>query len=46
MGFVWFSEYVAIISLSSINEFIFVMGMCNVSFEGGTELDSFYASHG
>jgi hypothetical protein len=37
MGFVWFSEQTAIISLSNINQLIFVMEMRYIFFEVGTE---------
>jgi hypothetical protein len=32
MCFVWFSEYTAIISLNSINQFVFAMVKCCVLF--------------
>jgi hypothetical protein len=38
MGFVWFSELKAIISLNSINHLILVTDMSRVFFEVGTEL--------
>jgi hypothetical protein len=38
MGFVLLSEQTAIISVNSINRFIFVMETCYVFFEVGTKL--------
>jgi hypothetical protein len=38
MGFVWFSELTAIISLHSVNQFIVLMETCCVFFEVRTEL--------
>jgi hypothetical protein len=37
MGFVWFSLWTAIISLNSVNQFIFVMVKYGVLFEVRTE---------
>jgi hypothetical protein len=46
MSFVWFSEYTAIISLSSINQLMLVMAMCYVSFQEGYELGYLFDSEG
>jgi hypothetical protein len=47
MGSVWFSEQTAIISLNSVNQFIFVMVKCCVFFAVRTEfLNIIYTSFG